>query len=189
MTWHSYQLNPFLSDQLYKGLVAVPDQFGSDLVFAKWFVSSHSTEPTKVEDLTHRLSETLYWLSSKLPSIFGGRLLIPHYRSPECRLWHLTWLFLFSFLWWGETESTWHVSLLYQFRMIDDDECAAVGGMRIGRRNRSTRRKPTPVSTTNRTWPYLGLNMGHRSGKPATNRLSYGTALLTRLTDSVHSLH
>jgi hypothetical protein len=35
--------------------------------------------------------------------------------------------------------------LLYQPRMIDDDECGAVGGMRLGRRNRSTRRKPAPV--------------------------------------------
>jgi hypothetical protein len=34
--------------------------------------------------------------------------------------------------------------LLYQPRMIDD-ECGAVGGMRIGRGNRSSRRKPTPV--------------------------------------------
>jgi hypothetical protein len=34
--------------------------------------------------------------------------------------------------------------LLYQHRIIDD-ECGAVGGMRIGRGNRSTRRKPAPV--------------------------------------------
>jgi hypothetical protein len=27
----------------------------------------------------------------------------------------------------------------------DDDECGAVGGMRIGRGNRSTRTKPAPV--------------------------------------------
>jgi hypothetical protein len=50
----------------------------------------------------------------------------------------------------------------------DDDECGAVGGMRIGRENRSTRRKPNPVPLSppqiphDRTW--------------ATNRLSYGTA-------------
>jgi hypothetical protein len=37
------------------------------------------------------------------------------------------------------------IGLLYQHRMIDDDECGAVGGMRIGRGNRSTRRKPAPV--------------------------------------------
>jgi hypothetical protein len=36
------------------------------------------------------------------------------------------------------------VGLLYQPRMIDD-ECGAVGGMRIGRGNRSTRRKPAPL--------------------------------------------
>jgi hypothetical protein len=34
--------------------------------------------------------------------------------------------------------------LLYQPRMIDVD-CGATGGMRVGRGNRSTRRKPTPV--------------------------------------------
>jgi hypothetical protein len=36
------------------------------------------------------------------------------------------------------------VGLLYQPRMIDD-HYGAVGGMRIGRGNRSTRRKPAPV--------------------------------------------
>jgi hypothetical protein len=34
--------------------------------------------------------------------------------------------------------------LLYQSRIIDD-ECGAVGGMRIGKGNRSIRRKPAPV--------------------------------------------
>jgi hypothetical protein len=34
--------------------------------------------------------------------------------------------------------------LLYQPRTIDD-ECGAIGGMKIGRRNRNTRRKPVPV--------------------------------------------
>jgi hypothetical protein len=37
------------------------------------------------------------------------------------------------------------VGLLYQPRMIDDDDYGAVGGMRIGRGNRSTRRKHAPV--------------------------------------------
>jgi hypothetical protein len=37
------------------------------------------------------------------------------------------------------------IRLLYQPRMIDDDEYGAVGGMRIGRGNRSTRRKPAPA--------------------------------------------
>jgi hypothetical protein len=27
--------------------------------------------------------------------------------------------------------------------MLDDDECGAVGGIKIGRRNRSTQRKPS----------------------------------------------
>jgi hypothetical protein len=37
------------------------------------------------------------------------------------------------------------VGPLYQLRMIDDGDYGAVGGMRIGKGNRSTRRKPAPV--------------------------------------------
>jgi hypothetical protein len=37
------------------------------------------------------------------------------------------------------------IDLLYQPQMIDDGDCGAFGGMRIGRGNRSTRRKPAPV--------------------------------------------
>jgi hypothetical protein len=44
--------------------------------------------------------------------------------------------------------------LFYQPRMIDDDECEAVGGMRIGRGNRSTRRKPAPAPLRPRQIPY-----------------------------------
>jgi hypothetical protein len=50
--------------------------------------------------------------------------------------------------------------------------------MMLGRGNRSTRRKPTPVPLC----PPQTLhacsdeNPGRRGGKPATNRLSYGTA-------------
>jgi hypothetical protein len=72
--------------------------------------------------------------------------------------------------------------LLYQPRMIDDDdddECGAVGGIRIGRGNHSTREKTCPsvtLSTTNPTSPGLGSNPGRRGGKPVINRLSYGTA-------------
>jgi hypothetical protein len=39
--------------------------------------------------------------------------------------------------------------------------------------------KPSPIatlSTTNLTWTDVGSNPGRRGGKPATNRMSYGTA-------------
>jgi hypothetical protein len=35
--------------------------------------------------------------------------------------------------------------------MIDDDECEAVGGMKIGRENRNIGRKPATLPTTNPT--------------------------------------
>jgi hypothetical protein len=67
--------------------------------------------------------------------------------------------------------------LLYKPQMIDEDEFGAIGGMKIGRGNRSTRRKPVPAPlcpTTNPTWPDPGSNPGRHGGKPATNLLSYG---------------
>jgi hypothetical protein len=62
------------------------------------------------------------------------------------------------------------IGLLYQSRMIDD-ECGAVCGMRIGKRNWSTRRKFALVPLC----PHES-NPGRRGGKVTTNRLSYGTA-------------
>jgi hypothetical protein len=53
----------------------------------------------------------------------------------------------------------------------DDGE---IGGMMIGRGNWSTRRKPAPVPLCPLQTPHA--NPGRRGGKPATNRLSYGTA-------------
>jgi hypothetical protein len=43
------------------------------------------------------------------------------------------------------------VGLLYQPRMIDDDDYGAADGMRIGRGNRSTTCPCATLSTTNRT--------------------------------------
>jgi hypothetical protein len=37
------------------------------------------------------------------------------------------------------------------------------------------------LSTINPTWPDLGSKPGRRGGKPATNRLSYGTAYIRDL--------
>jgi hypothetical protein len=37
------------------------------------------------------------------------------------------------------------IDLLYQPQMIDDGDCGATGRMKIGRGNRSIRRKPAPV--------------------------------------------
>jgi hypothetical protein len=41
--------------------------------------------------------------------------------------------------------------LLYQPQMIGEGDCGAIGGMKIGRGNRSTRRKSATLSTTNPT--------------------------------------
>jgi hypothetical protein len=67
--------------------------------------------------------------------------------------------------------------------MIHEGECGAVGGMRIGRGNRSTEIKSAPVPL----WPpQIAHNLtwaGTRahSGKPAINCLCYGTAFIYQL--------
>jgi hypothetical protein len=58
----------------------------------------------------------------------------------------------------------------YQPRMIGDGDCGEIGGMKIGRGNRSTRRKLAPAPLCPPQIP------GRRGGEPATKRLSYGAA-------------
>jgi hypothetical protein len=60
--------------------------------------------------------------------------------------------------------------------MIYDGDCEAIDGMRIGRGNRSTRRKPAPVPLYPPYIPY-DVTRARTGGRPATERLSYDTAL------------
>jgi hypothetical protein len=46
------------------------------------------------------------------------------------------------------------IDLLYQPHMIDYGECGAIGGMKIGRGNRSIRRKPAPAPPCPPQIPY-----------------------------------
>jgi hypothetical protein len=69
--------------------------------------------------------------------------------------------------------------LLYQPRIIDDGDCGAGSGMGICRGTEvlEVSCHSATSSTTNLIWFDLGSNLERRGGKPATNRLSYGTAL------------
>jgi hypothetical protein len=55
----------------------------------------------------------------------------------------------------------------------------AIGGMKIGRGNRGTRRKPAPAPLCPPQIPHdqtQARTPDRRGGKPATNRLCYGAA-------------
>jgi hypothetical protein len=60
-----------------------------------------------------------------------------------------------------------------------------------GKPKYSEKTYPSATSpTTDLTWPDLGSNLGRRGGKPATNSLSYGTALpFTLLINSMQQNH
>jgi hypothetical protein len=68
--------------------------------------------------------------------------------------------------------------------MIDEGDCGAIGGMKIGRRNRSTRRKPAPAPLCPPQTPH-DPEPGRRGGKPATiKELSKTVLLVMRLESS-----
>jgi hypothetical protein len=95
-----------------------------------------------------------------------GILVIFPFKFSDLECYILTVIFLR----WDKNESTWHIDLFYQPRMTMRLE---LSGEWYGRRNcRLIHHKPTR--------PDLGSNLGRRDGKPATNRLSYGTAPLNR---------
>jgi hypothetical protein len=62
---------------------------------------------------------------------------------------------------------------------LGDYDDGEIGGMMIGRGNQSTWRKPAPVPLCPPQTPhaYPDVNRGRHGGKPATNCLSYGTAI------------
>jgi hypothetical protein len=93
-----------------------------------------------------------------------------------------TQTFFLSFSGWGETESTWYVGCCWPIVPAPDD---GRWWLWSSLWNEDWQGKPkysektclsATLSTTNPTWPDLGSNPGRRGWKPATNRLSYGTA-------------
>jgi hypothetical protein len=91
-------------------------------------------------------------------------------------------LFFFSFSGWGETESTWYVGHFWSIVPAPDDRWWLWSSWRNedwqGKPKYSEKTCPSAtLPATNFTWPDLGSNAGRRGEKPATNRLSYGTAL------------
>jgi hypothetical protein len=145
-------------------------------------------------------------LSSELSSVYWDLIRIPHgsWGPPHTselhvlntwahtgvtRHWwiyvccrHRMYLVFFSLLGWGETESTWYVGHHWPIVSAPDDRWLWVWSSRW---NENWEGKPmysyktfpsATLSTTNPTWTDLGSNPARRGGKPATNRLSYGTA-------------
>jgi hypothetical protein len=69
--------------------------------------------------------------------------------------------------------------LLYQLQMIEDGDCGAIGGMKIGSGNRSTRRKPTPV-------PLCPPQIPHDNTRARTRVASVSSQLLTACAMAQH---
>jgi hypothetical protein len=92
--------------------------------------------------------------------------------------------YYYYYYWWDGTKSLGTAAasgLLYEPQMIGEDDCGAIGGMKLGRGNQSTRRKPAPAPLCPPQIPHdqtRAQTPDRCSGKPATNRLSYGAALM-----------
>jgi hypothetical protein len=64
------------------------------------------------------------------------------------------------------------IGLLYQPQMIDDGDCGAIGGMKIGRGNPNTRRKPAPT-------PFYPPQIRHDQTRARTRTAVVGSKRLT----------
>jgi hypothetical protein len=62
--------------------------------------------------------------------------------------------------------------LLYKPQMLDEDDCGAIGGMKIGRGDRSTRRKPAPA-------PVCPPQISHDQTRARTRAAEVGSQRLT----------
>jgi hypothetical protein len=91
---------------------------------------------------------------------------------------------------WGETESIWYCGHSLAYCTNPRRDC----WLWSNRSNAKWQVKPkysektchsVTLSTTNPTWPDPDSKPGHRGGKPATNRLSYGTAFVSTYFRSV----
>jgi hypothetical protein len=61
--------------------------------------------------------------------------------------------------------------LLYKPQMIDEGDCVAIGGMKIGRGNRSTRRKPVPAPLSPPQIPHDQIRARTRAAAVGSQRL------------------
>jgi hypothetical protein len=62
--------------------------------------------------------------------------------------------------------------LLYQPNIIDDGDCGAIGGMKIGRGKCSTRRKPAPMPLWPPQIPHDLTRAGTRAAAVGSQRLT-----------------
>jgi hypothetical protein len=62
--------------------------------------------------------------------------------------------------------------LLYKPQMIDEDDCGAIGGIKIGSGNRSTRREPAPA-------PLCRPQIPHDQTRARTRAAAVGSQRIT----------
>jgi hypothetical protein len=71
--------------------------------------------------------------------------------------------------------------LLYQPQMIDDGDCRAIGGIKIGRGNRSTRIKPAPA-------PLCPPQIAHDQTRARTRSTAVGSQRQTNILRSINDI-
>jgi hypothetical protein len=103
-------------------------------------------------------------------------------KTTDCLVSFCPWLYdkrdeiwTFYFFFWGGTKSLGTAAtsgLLHKAQMIDESDCGATGGMKIGRGNRSTLRKPAPA-------PLCPPQIPHDQTRARTRAAAVGSQRLT----------
>jgi hypothetical protein len=102
----------------------------------------------------------IYRIVTAEPTVYTVLVVVPAYTTrPHIQLSDIglgghvvlttaTCIPIIIYYWWGATYVTrycGHFWPIVQPQMIDEGDCGVIGGMEIGRGNRSTRRKPAPA--------------------------------------------
>jgi hypothetical protein len=88
---------------------------------------------------------------------------------------HIYIIFLFFYYCWGGTKSLGTAAtsgLLYKPQMIAEGDCGAIGGMKVGRGNRSTLRKPAPEPLCPPQIPHVQTQARTRATAVGSQRLT-----------------
>jgi hypothetical protein len=121
------------------------------------------------------------------PSLWGrfNPEAMPWLKSACCSIVVLLHIFLFLFFLVGWDLVSWYCGQYWPIVPAPDDDRWWWlrrnwwnGDWQVKQKYSAKTCPSATLSTTNSTWLDPGLNPGRRGGKPATNRLSYGAALL-----------
>jgi hypothetical protein len=154
------------------------DPYSGDYRFEYWpghrlsWVSSYLLRPGKCQNLYNPISVSSTKCFSNLSLVNDSKIqpyLVYILRASLNKQW---FIIIISEVRLSPLGTLASIGLLYQLRMIDDGDYGAIGGMKIGRGNRSTWRKPAPLTLCSSQIPHDQTRARTRAAAVRIQRLT-----------------